>query len=101
MHVCSFHSSLWFPCVDMLSEVCTWAIEVTVPADMTVVTCGQLQEQVDCHLIRSTSVLKQQNKNIILTYRFQSLHDFAIISRQSTSQLCSHTLTRLPTIVEQ
>lgn len=47
---------MWFPCVDMLSEICTWAIEVTVPADMLVVTCGQLMEQVSILNLVPTSV---------------------------------------------
>ncbi|XP_065176434.1 transcription initiation factor TFIID subunit 2-like isoform X2 [Sycon ciliatum] len=39
-------SRMWFPCVDMLSEICTWDIEVTVPSDMLVVSCGKLMEQI-------------------------------------------------------
>jgi len=37
---------LWFPCIDSLSEICTWKIEVTADADMLVVCPGDLAEKV-------------------------------------------------------
>lgn len=48
---------LWFPCVDMLSEMCTWTIELTVPVEMTAVSCGQLQEQVGLDIYDCTEAL--------------------------------------------
>lgn len=37
---------LWFPCIDSLSEVCTWKIEVTADTGMFVVCPGELVEKV-------------------------------------------------------
>ena len=37
---------LWFPCIDSLSEVCTWKIEVTADTGMSVVCPGELVEKV-------------------------------------------------------
>ena len=39
-------SRLWFPCIDSLSEICTWKIEVTADPDMMVVSPGDLAEKV-------------------------------------------------------
>ena len=39
-------SRLWFPCIDSLSEICTWKIEVTADPDMVVVCPGDLAEKV-------------------------------------------------------
>jgi hypothetical protein len=39
-------SRLWFPCVDTLSELCTWKLELTVDDTMTAVSCGDLIETV-------------------------------------------------------
>ncbi len=39
-------SRLWFPCVDSLSEMCTWKLEFTVEEGMTAVSCGDLLETV-------------------------------------------------------
>lgn len=41
-------SRLWFPCIDSLSEICTWKIEVTADPDMVVVCPGDLAEKVFC-----------------------------------------------------
>ena len=35
---------LWFPCVDTLSELCTWKLEFTVDDTMTAVSCGELTD---------------------------------------------------------
>ena len=40
---------LWFPCVDTLSELCTWKLELTVDDTMTAVSCGDLIETVYTH----------------------------------------------------
>ena len=37
---------LWFPCLDTLSELCTWKLELTVDDTMTAVSCGDLIETV-------------------------------------------------------
>ena len=37
---------LWFPCVDTLSELCTWKLEFTVDESMTAVSCGDLVDTV-------------------------------------------------------
>ena len=39
-------SRLWFPCVDTLSELCTWKLEFTVDESMTAVSVGDLVEVV-------------------------------------------------------
>jgi transcription initiation factor TFIID subunit 2 len=39
-------SRLWFPCVDTLSELCTWKLEFTVDESMTAVSCGDLVDTV-------------------------------------------------------
>ncbi len=39
-------SRLWFPCVDSLSELCTWKLEFTVDENMTAVSCGDLVDTV-------------------------------------------------------
>ena len=39
-------SRLWFPCVDTLSELCTWKLEFTVDESMVAVSCGDLVETV-------------------------------------------------------
>lgn len=40
---------LWFPCIDTLSELCTWKLEFTVDESMTAVSCGDLVETVYTH----------------------------------------------------
>ncbi|GFR89331.1 transcription initiation factor TFIID subunit 2, partial [Elysia marginata] len=35
-------SRMWFPCMDSFFDPCTWKIEVTVDAEMTAVSCGDL-----------------------------------------------------------
>ena len=37
---------LWFPCVDSLSQLCTWKLEFTVDESMTAVSCGELIDTV-------------------------------------------------------
>ena len=37
---------LWFPCIDSLSELCTWKLEFTVDESMTAVASGDLVETV-------------------------------------------------------
>ncbi len=39
-------SRLWFPCIDTLSELCTWKLEFTVDESMTAVSCGDLVDVV-------------------------------------------------------
>ena len=39
-------SRLWFPCIDALSELCTWKLEFTVDESMVAVSCGDLVETV-------------------------------------------------------
>ena len=39
-------SRLWFPCIDAMSELCTWKLEFTVDESMTAVSCGDLVETV-------------------------------------------------------
>ena len=39
-------SRLWFPCVDAMSELCTWKLEFTVDESMTAVSNGDLVETV-------------------------------------------------------
>ena len=39
-------SRLWFPCVDAMSELCTWKLEFTVDESMIAVSCGDLVETV-------------------------------------------------------
>lgn len=35
---------MWFPCTDSYNELCTWKIEVTTDALMTVITSGDLTD---------------------------------------------------------
>ena len=39
-------SRLWFPCVDAMSELCTWKLEFTVDESMIAVSNGDLVETV-------------------------------------------------------
>ena len=38
---------MWFPCVDSLTERCTYTMEFTTHSDLTVVSTGELQKQVN------------------------------------------------------
>lgn len=51
MYTCGHENSsrLWFPCIDTLSELCTWKLEFTVDESMTAVSCGDLVETVYTH----------------------------------------------------
>ena len=39
-------SQLWFPCVDTMSELCTWKLEFTVDESMIAISNGDLVETV-------------------------------------------------------
>ena len=51
-------SRLWFPCVDTLSELCTWKLEFTVDESMTAVSVGDLVEVVYTQVGGQCSPLK-------------------------------------------
>lgn len=42
---CENQPRLWFPCVDLHSQLCPWSIRLTVPSSMTAVSCGELTDQ--------------------------------------------------------
>ncbi|XP_071743330.1 transcription initiation factor TFIID subunit 2 [Lepeophtheirus salmonis] len=49
LFTCSYEESasrLWFPCIDTLSELCTWKLEFTVDENMIAVASGDLTETV-------------------------------------------------------
>jgi hypothetical protein len=72
---------LWFPCIDTLSELCTWKLELTVDETMTAVSCGDLIETV------YTPDLKRKTFHYVVTTPTAGFNKFIIGYKLSLSLL--------------